>query len=103
MGKHRQYTPEFKARIVLEVLKGEKSQAQICRENNVKDDMVTYWRREFLEHAADIFSAERTRSAEQQRIVELERLVGQLTLELSILKKVSALLDSPGRRNGNSS
>lgn len=103
MGKHRQYTPEFKVHVVMEVLKGEKSQAQICRENNIKDDLVTYWRREFSEHATDIFSAERTRTHEQQRIVELERLVGQLTLELSILKKVSTVLDSPGRRNGNSS
>ncbi len=101
MGKHRHYAPDFKARIVLEVLQGEKSQAQICRENNLADDLVTHWRHEFLAHAVEVFQAGHNRSAEQQRLVELERLVGQLTLELSILKKASTLLDSPRRRNGN--
>ncbi len=103
MGKHRQYTPDLKVRVVLEVLQGEKSQAQICREHNLTEDLVTHWRHEFLEHAVEIFQAGHARSAEQQRIVELERLVGQLTLELNILKKASTLLDSPRHRNEPSS
>ena len=101
MGKHKQYSPDFKVKVVLESLQGQKSQAQVCRENNVADELVSRWRQEFLERAPEIFSTARTRSAEQARIIELERLVGQLTLEANILKKVSPLSISPSRRNGS--
>lgn len=102
MGKHKQYSPEFKFKVVIETVQGQKTQAQVCRENNVADELVSRWRQEFLERGPEIFSTARTRSAEQERIVELERLVGQLTLELNILKKVSNLWDSPSRKNGSS-
>ena len=77
-------------------------EAQVCREHNVADELVSRWRQEFLERAPQIFMTARTRSAEQERIVELERLVGQLTLELNILKKASQVWVSPSRRNGSS-
>ena len=102
MGKRKQYSPEFKFKVVVESLQGQKSQAQVCRENNVVDELVSRWRQEFLERDSEIFSTARTRSAEQERIVELERLVGQLTLEVNILKKASNLWVSPSRRNGSS-
>ena len=102
MGKHKQYSPDFKFKVFVESLQGQKSQAQVCRENNVADELVSRWRQEFLERGSDIFSTARTRSAEQERIIELERLVGQLTLELNILKKASNLWVSPSRKNGSS-
>ena len=102
MGKHKQYSPEFKFKVVVESLHSQKTQAQVCRENSVADELVSRWRQEFLERGQQIFATVRTHSAEQERIVELERLVGQLTLELNILKKASRLWVSPPRRNGNS-
>lgn len=102
MGKHKQYSPEFKFKVVVESLQAQKSQAQVCREHNVADELVSRWRQEFLERGPEIFSTARTRSAEQERLIELERLVGQLTLELNILKKASNLWVSPSRRNGSS-
>lgn len=87
MGKHKQYSPEFKFKVVVESLQGQKTQAQVCRENNVADELVSRWRQEFLQRGPEIFSTAHTHSAEQERIIELERLVGQLTLELNILKK----------------
>ena len=101
MGKHKQYSPAFKVQVVLEVLRAQKSQAQICRENNVADELVSRWHQEFLGRAPEIFTTMRIRSAEQERIAELERLLGQLTLEQSILKKASRLLTSRSHGNGN--
>ena len=40
------------------------------------------------------------RSVEQERIGELERLIGRLTMELEIAKKASGVLSSPLSRNG---
>jgi putative transposase len=88
MGRHKQYSPDFKVKVVLETLHGRRSQAQACRENNVADELVSRWRQEFLKRAPEISETARMCSAEQARIVELERLVGQLTLELNTLKEV---------------
>lgn len=83
-----QYSPDFKVKVVLETLHGRRSRTQVCRENNVADELVSRWRQELLERAPEISETARMRSAEQARIVELGRLVGQLTLELNILKEV---------------
>ena len=102
MTKHKSYDPEFKARVVLEALQGQKTAAQICREYAIAPDLLTHWKTTFLERAPQLFNTKQQRSQEQERIAELERLVGQLTLELSALKKVSSLLPSHSR-NGERS
>lgn len=101
MTKHRQFTPEFKAKVVLEVLGGQKSAADICREHNLKPDLVSKWKTQFLAAAASIFKQGEQADPQQARIAELERLAGKLSLELEIAKKASELLNSRPRKNGN--
>jgi transposase-like protein len=101
MGKQRKFTSEFKFKVVLDALQNQKSQAQLAREYNVDDQLISRWRQEFLERAPSLFETHHTHSVEQERIAELERLVGQLTLQLSILKKASSLLPSTSLKNGN--
>lgn len=97
MSKHKQYSAELKTQVVLEVLKNQKSLAQICREYEVAADLVCHWREVFLERAPQVFLDPRASSkaiAEEQRIADLERMVGRLTMELDASKKVSRLLPS---------
>lgn len=101
MGKHRSYAPELKAKVVLESLQGGKSLAQICRENGIAEDLLCHWRKLFVERAPQLF-AEPKRSGEEERIAELERVIGQLTVELSAAKKLSGLLTSRSRNGGKS-
>jgi transposase len=83
MTKHKVYDAEFKAKVVLEVLKGEKKMAQICREYAVADDLVYHWKQVFLERAPELFRVKHLRSEDQERIAELEQLVGHQALELA--------------------
>jgi len=53
-----------------------------------------------LERAAEIFATERCRGDEQERLAELERMVGRLTMELEVSKKASSILTSLSCRNG---
>ncbi|MFN0085947.1 MAG: transposase [Blastocatellia bacterium] len=39
MQKHRTFKPEFKARMILQILTGEKSAAQVCREHQLSDQL----------------------------------------------------------------
>ena len=86
--------------MALEALRGEKSQAAICREHELSADLVSRWRQQLVERAPELFTTPASRSAEQARIAELERLVGQLTLELAAAKKLSLLLNSPSPKSG---
>ena len=101
MTKHRQFTPEFKAKVVLEILGGQKSAADICREHNLKPDLVSKWKTQFLAEAASIFKRGEPADPQQARIAELERLAGKLSLEVEIAKKASELLNSRPSKSGN--
>lgn len=99
MAKNRTFTPEFKAQVVLEILTGAKSAAAICREHHLKDSVVSRWKQEFLLDASKVFQHDDSQQQAEARIAELERLVGRLTLQLEIAKKVSTLLQSAPPRN----
>jgi transposase len=100
MPKRRTFTPKFKAQVVLEELTGVKDKAEICREHQLRPQVFTRWKTEFLERAPEIFATQPSRGDEQARIAELERMVGRLTMELAVAKKASNVLSSLSSRNG---
>ncbi len=99
MAKYRTFTPEFKSQVVLQVLTGTKSVAEICREHQLKDSVFYRWKDEFLQNAAKAFGAGDQHRHDETRIAELEQLVGRLTLQLEIAKKASVLLKSHPPKN----
>lgn len=94
MGKHRQFTPEYKTKLVLQAISGEKTAAEICREQELKPDLFSKWKATFLANAKKVFEQTAEADPQQERIEELERLAGKLSLELEISKKASQLLRS---------
>ena len=100
MSKRRTFTPELKARVVLEELTGVKDKAEVCREYRLQPPVFSRWREEFVERAPEIFATQPGRGDEQERIAELERMIGRLTMELEAAKKASSILTSLSIRNG---
>jgi transposase len=100
MSKRRTFTPEFKAQVILEELTGVKDKAEICREHQLRPQVFARWKAELLERAPEIFATQPGRGDEQVRIAELERMVGQLTMELAVAKKASNILHSLSTGNG---
>ena len=100
MSKRRTFTPEFKAQVVLEELIGVKDKAEICRKYRLRSRVFSRWREEFLERAPEIFATKPGRGDEQERIADLEQMVGQLTMELEAAKKASNILTSLSTRSG---
>ena len=92
--KRRRFTPEFKAKVVLEALSGESSQAELCRRHNLSQDPLSKWKQQLLENAeTSLFASTDKHSSEAtERIAHLEQLVGRLTLALDIQKKASTWL-----------
>ena len=100
MRKYRKFSAEFKAEQVLAILAGSKTAAEICREYDLKPQVLSTWKAEFLVKAPTVFQSGEQRGEEQVRIAELERLVGRLTMQLEIAKKASLLLRHDLPSNG---
>jgi transposase len=99
----RSFPAEFKAQIVLQLLSGEASQAELCRKHSIKPNLIANWKAAVLERLHTVFEAEGRDDADHVRVAELEQLVGRQAYELEILKKASRLLSGPATRNGRSS
>ena len=95
MAMKKQYSPEFKAKVVQEVLKEEKTMAQIASEYGVHPVQLSQWKKTALENLANVFVDDR-KAAKQQKAqeAEIERLyskVGKLTTQLEWVKKKSGI------------
>jgi transposase-like protein len=100
MRKRRRFTPEFKAKVVLEVLTGAQSPAEACRRHALGPNLLGTWKATFLERAHTLFQPDERRDEDQARIAELEQLLGRATRQIEIPKKASRLLDAASTRGG---
>ena len=98
--KRRRFTAEFKAKVVLEALRVETSQAEPCRRHNLSEDQISKWKQQFVENVASLFeSRDKPSKDETERIAELEQLVGRLSVAMDIQKKALTLLDEMDLKN----
>ena len=94
MKKRRKFTPQEKSKIVLEVLGEEKTLSQISSEYQIHPNVISRWKAEFMANADKVFSkeadeVEKIKRAYEQEKDELLRQIGQLSYEVSWLKKKS--------------
>ena len=94
MEKRRNFTPEQKAKIVIEVLREEKTLNEIAAEYEVHPVQLSRWKAEFLNNSARAFSketdeVEKVKQTHQKEKDELLKQLGQLSYENAWLKKKS--------------
>ena len=75
--------------VVEELLAGTKRPAQLCREHGLDFGTIRKWRAEYAAHGSSAWTGEHARreTTTETQIADLERLVGQLTVENRVLKK----------------
>jgi transposase len=83
----RTFAPEFKAKVVLALLRGEQSPAELCRLHQLSPNLLSTWKQTFFDRLALVFQADECQEHEDRRIADLEQLVGRQALELELLKK----------------
>ena len=98
----KKYTPEFKTKIIIAILQGDKELNAICAENNLNPNMVRKWKQEFLANAHLAFGAEAEHKAALRKENELKRkndrmlkTIGQLTLERDFLQDCFRIVGEP--------
>ncbi len=94
MPVRKQYSPEFKSKVVLEILKEEKTLSQISSEYGVHTTQLKNWKKEALENLPQLFerrNIEAIKKNYEKQIQELYAEIGRLTAQLSWLKKKSGI------------
>ncbi len=84
---YRKFTAQQKTELVLASLRGQKTVAEICRENDISETLLRRWREQFLAAGAERLNgkAERTEVDELRRQVSrLERALGRKTMEVEV-------------------
>ncbi len=84
--KGKRYSPKFKFNVVLEVLKTDKSDAEVARAYEVHPVTVSRWKREFLERGAEVFGGSEEVKEYEDRIGQLERMLGQKEVEIALVE-----------------
>ncbi len=91
MKKGQNYSSEFKLRLALESIKGEKTLSQLAQENEIHPNMINNWKKRLLENGIELFDRGKKRKKEndhhEKQMGELHKTIGQLTVERDFLKK----------------
>ena len=85
-----------KAKAALEAIKGELTIAEIAAKYKAHPNMVVRWKRELLGSAAEIFDHAKDKKAAadvQEKIDDLHKNIGELTMERDWLKKKLQILE----------
>ncbi len=89
MTKRRRFTAEFKAKVALEALRGDKTIQEIAVKHKVHPNQVSGWKRQAVDGLGEVFSngADRTRGDYEAEVHDLHAKIGQLTVERDFLAK----------------
>jgi transposase-like protein len=72
---------------------------EASREYGIKDSVLSRWKQEFIDRAPQLFEQPQKADPQEERIAELERMVGRLSLQLDMAKKVLKFSDYPPKES----
>ena len=89
MNKRKNYSKEFKARVALDAIKGQKTLNELAAEYGLHPNQIGQWRKKLIDESAEVFARNRDREAEAHGVEKdrLYRQIGKLQVEVEWLKK----------------
>lgn len=82
---NKRYSPKLKFQAVVEVLSG-RDAAETGRAYGIHPTSINSWKRVFLAKGPEVFSKEGSISQYEQKLAEMERLLGKKEVEIAFLK-----------------
>ncbi len=95
-NKRKQYSPQFKAKVALEAVRGDKTVSELSSQYELHPTVINNWKRQLLDGASDLFESGRKKKTDesdtQEKIKDLYRHIGQLKVERDFLAECSEKL-----------
>jgi transposase len=86
--KRKQHGAQFKAKVALAALQNEETTAQLASRFDIHPTMISTWKRQLLDSAADLFDKnQKSRKQVEGQLDELYRQIGQLKVENDFLAR----------------
>jgi len=84
--KRRNHSPEFKGKVAIAALKGDKTLAELAQQFDVHPNQITDWKSQLVERSAAAFGG----NSVQENVPDIQRMqakIGQLALENDFLEQ----------------
>ena len=94
----RNHSPQFKARVALAALQGDKTLVEISEQFDVHPNQITQWKQQALENMATVFDKGAGGQVSEAELKELHAKIGQLTLENDFLGRAFGKARLPNAR-----
>ena len=87
--ERKRYSGEFKAKLALEVVKGQRTLNEIASESGVHPTQLLQWKKQLLDNLPAVFADKRAKEqkTQEEHEAQLYQQIGQLKVELDWLKK----------------
>jgi transposase len=89
MKTRRRFTSEFKAKVALEAIRGERTISELATKHQLHPNQITQWKRQAIDKLAKVFDdkASDAQMGREAEVTKLHAKIGQLVVERDFLAK----------------
>jgi transposase len=84
-GRRNKFKPDFKAKVALEALKGDKSIAELAQIYEVHPTQISQWKKQLLDSASSVFEGKHAKAEASVDVDALYKKIGRLEMERDFL------------------
>lgn len=89
MTKRRNHKPEFKAKVALAAIKGDRTMSELAEQYGLHPNQIQQWKSKLQKEASEVFgSGEKRKVSSEKEVEKLHATIGRLTVENDFLSKV---------------
>ncbi len=93
--KRRNHSAEFKAKVALAALKGDRTLAELAQQFDVHPNQIQDWKKRLVEGAGDLFGRSASGGTDAEAVEALHAKIGQLTMENDFLERGLTKIHGP--------
>ena len=89
MKTRRRFTSEFRAKVALEAIRGERTISELATKHQLHPNQITQWKRQAIDKLAKVFDdkASDAQIGREAEVTKLHAKIGQLVVERDFLAK----------------
>jgi transposase len=86
--KRKNHSPDFKAKVALAAIQGDKSLAELSQQYSVAQNQISTWKKQLLECSAEVFASGKGLAPDRETEVKtLQAKIGEITMENDFLSE----------------